>query len=472
MATFSNGAYAVPTMYNYVSTYDLHKPQYADKFVERYGDQDLVELIGKMGKTVPVSGLEYKHIEGDRIMPKVIASVVGSSTQGTFTINPNNSTQNAAWSQASPYVGAAQTSQGMPVVKGNTILIKPASGAVNADTYQWAIVWSVNASAGTFVAYTVDGSTITTDSTPREIMIFGNAHGEGSGLPASLSSKTTTYTNNLQIIKDSFRISKSEKNVMTWIPFTDENGKSAPMWYLNEEKNLYRRHMNNRELSLLLGRNISNTVLSDLYSGTDNTPIATTNGLIPEVLANGINNTYSSISGWTVADGYNLVKSLDKENGSYENLLMVGIDLSIDIDTEMKNTFQNGGVQFNAFGGKSEQAVKFGFDSFKLSNYTFHKKVYKAMNDVQTMGAVGYTFPSEGIVIPMDKQYDYSSKAMADSLRIRYSQAPDGSESRLMKHTVRDLNAITGDDVYACDYLSQIGFELFAANRFAYIMKG
>lgn len=475
MAAFTPGGYGIDTSYNYVSTYDIHMAQWANKLVPRYGNQLLTDLFGQYGKKIAVSGLEYNHAEEDRIMPKIKATTAGAGANAaaTFTLASTTPTQNVSLPQASPYIGTTLTSQGVPVREKDLLLIRPSSGTASLSTYIWASVSSVNTSAGTFVASPiVSGESIPAISTAQEIVIFSNAHGEGSGQPASFSTRVKTYTNNLQIIKENYKISNTEKDVEIWFEVTGENGKTGKVFTIKGEGDTYKRFLNQRELGMLIGKKMTNTTLADVYSAN---PVKMTNGLLPEIIANGTNSTYSAISGWTITDGYNLVKAMDKEKAAKENWLMAGINLSINIDNEMRTTFQNGGIQFNSFNGSQEQAVNLAFSSFRLGEYTFHKKTYDVFNDVQTLGAVGYNFPNEGFVIPMDKVRDYTKGAsmpMADSLRIRHLAAPGGDDSRDMNHVAVNMFNVTGEDAYDCRYASEIGFEGFALNRFAYIQQG
>lgn len=475
MALFTPGAYGVKADYNYVSTYDLHKPEFAPELVERYGSQYLTELLGMYGRKIPVSSLEYNHFEEDRIMPKVSATSAGAGAgaQATFTLATTSPVQNVSIPQASPYAGSTLTNQGVPVRLNDTILIRPSSGTTSASTYIRAFVDGVNASAGTFTATPLDsGASIPAIGSAQEIFIYGNMFGEGSGQPLSRQSRVIKYTNNLQIIKENYDISNTEKNVVTWIPFTDaKSGRKGYLWTLKGEGDTYKRFLNYREMSCLNNTKLNNVAISNAQASAG-TPIKATNGLIPEILAGGQVINYSSITSWTINDGLTMVKALDKDKGAKENLFLAGINLSLDVDTEMRNTFQNGGVVFGFFGdGGKEQAVNMQFDSFQLGNYTFHKKTYDPFNDAQTWGAVGYTYANEAMIIPTDKRMDYQSKEMADSIRVRHLVAPDGSDNREIKHVSVDMFQIDGSDRFECRYVSEIGFEIFASNRFGYFKQ-
>lgn len=472
-ATFTPGAFGVRADYNYVSTFDLHKPEFSPELVKRFGNQYLTELLAQMGKKIPTSALEYNHFEEDRIMPKIKATTAGAGAgaQATFTLSATTPSQNVSLPQTSPYAGSTLTNQGVPVRLNDLILIRPSSGTTSASTYIRAFVDSVNTSAGTFTATPTDSA----DSVPvigsaQEIIIYGNAFGEGSGAPIGRSTRTIKYTNNVQIIKESFKITNTEKNVVTWVQFTDpQTGKSGYVWAIKGEGDTYKRFINYRETNLLISERLSNTTNISDPQASAGTPIKTTNGLIPEILANGTIANYSSILGWTITDGTNMVKDMDKQKASKNNLLLAGINLSLGMDTELKNNFQNGAINYGNFSMSEDAAVNFQFKAFQLGNYEFLKKTYDPFNDFQMFGATGYTFADEAMVIPTDKRMNYANGEMIDSLRVRYLQAPDGSGSREMVVNPRDMQKIDGTDVFIVDYCSEIGFEGTALNRFSYI---
>jgi hypothetical protein len=201
---FQGGSFVRRGDYNYVTTMDLHKPEYDSELTEAFGDQMLTGMLQMIGAEKGVSALEYNHFEEERIYPKIKATSAGAGAgaQATFTIDaaatlsiPEN---------ASPYGGTVSSTITVPRV-GELILIKPASGVVSADSYIRAIVDSVTPATPAFTATPLDSA----DSVPAiaaasEIVIYGNAHGEGSGQPAARQTRVKKVTNNLQIFKSTY----------------------------------------------------------------------------------------------------------------------------------------------------------------------------------------------------------------------------------------------------------------------------
>lgn len=486
MAAFTPGAYGVRTQWNYVSTLgvisgianSVHKPEIGEMLVKRYGSQLITGLLDMAGAKAPVSSLQYAHYEEDRIMPKVKATTAGSGGAGlssTFTVDSSSDT---LFGQSAPYGGSGGTYEtaGVPVRKNDLVLIKPASGTVSASTYIRGIVTDVTLSttpgASTFVVAPQDvADTIPAIGSAEEIIIYGNAFGEGSSKPVGRSSDVLSYFNNLQIMREAFDITGSEKDAVLWFKVKDAStGKEGWVWSLKGESDCYVRALNYRESNMIISEKINNYANAGItaISGTSGTPVKTTEGMIPAILGGGNITNYSGVTGWTLADGEAWVIEADRQKAAKENFVWAGINMSLAIDKELRNNFQNGAIRFGDYSFSQDASVNLQFDSFKIGNYIFHKKTYDLFNDLQLFGADGYNFKNEAIVIPADTARDAKTGEKVPSLRMRYLEGPDGSNSRDMKHVVRDMFAINGDDKFECEYISESGLEMFGINRYGY----
>jgi hypothetical protein len=465
---------AQATNYNYISTLDVHKPEFDNELTKRFGSQLLTGLMDMVGRKKPVSAKEYFHFEEDRIMPKVKPSVVGggAGALGTFTMPANNST---SYTATSPYIVASPvvTTTGYPVQKGDIIRI-PASATAGQGDIQ-VFVTAVTLSAGTFIAYPI----ISTVSIPTiapgseiEMPVLYNAHAEASGMPESLDTKVTKFVNNLQIIKAKYEISATEANVQTWIDFEGPNGEKWNGWKLKGEKDTYIRYQNNKEMALLLGQKITNTTLITAL-GFDGQQTQITEGLIPSIKSQGLTLSYSSITGLTLADVDTYIRSADKQKAARENWVYNGINLRPQWSDLLIDITKEGGVSYGAFGGGvkgKDLAINLDFDAIKRNGYTFYLKTYDVFNDLQTLGSDNFTFVDEAMIIPADEGRDPQTGDTIPSLRVRYLQAPNGSESRDMKHWLRDVT-ITNKDTWEANYECEMGFEGFAMQRFGYAQK-
>lgn len=468
---FQGGAFGRTTDYNFITSLDLHKPEYDTELTERYGDQNLSGFLTMIGAEKGVSSLEYNHFEEERIYPKIKATNGGAGAPGaavaftldaaaTLTINEANS----------PYIGTVSNQIITPRVN-DLIQIKPAAGTTaSSGNYIQAMVLSIDKAAGTFSATPIlAGGVIPSISTADEIIIYGNAAGEGSGQPEARASRTIKYTNNLQTIKETYEITGTEKNIVTWIDFKGKNGEKGRVAKLKGESDTYKRFMTEKELTMLVGNKLTNTTIADAFA-TAGTPLALTEGLIPFILTQGNTSNYVPSTGWDKQKAETLVKTIDKQKGSKVNMLPCGINLGMQIDDTLGDYSNNGALVYGKYDFGSDASRNFQFSSFKLNNYRFDKKTFDAFNDLQTLGADGFGYENEGMVIPMDTKMDAGSKSKVQSLRLRYLADPE-TGAKSARSEVQDLFKLNGTDKYRVIYKDDCGFEGFAGNRWAYIKQ-
>jgi len=454
-----------PTTYNYVSSLDLvqnlHKPEIDSEFVRRYGDQNLTGFMEMQGYLNPVSAIEYSHYEDDWLHEVVHTSVqagaannatVTLTAQDSFTVNNGNS----------PYIQDTPASSEAYTPRDQDIIMFP----------DRTLAMVTNVTGADFdVTPLQDGTAIPTTTVADELVIIGNAHAEQSGQPLSRNGRVNLYTNNLMIKKSTNTVSGTEAGVQTWIEVPDKNGRMGYLWYFESGYQEYRRFMNECEMTMLLGEKITNLTLANTAGqGT----VTVTEGLLPFIENNGNTIGYSSITGFTIADLDNAVKTLDREKGAKENTIWAGINLSLGMDDTFMNLMQDGAISYGAFSGNQEKAIDLQFSSFKRGNYQFHKKTYDLFNDQKTLGAVGQEFPDIAMVIPVGNVAEGKTKMMVPSLRMNYLEGKGNGYSRDMEEWLTGgANGVynTATDEINMHYRAHRGFEGFAGNRFLKFAK-
>jgi len=454
-----------PTTYNYVSSLDLvqnlHKPEIDSEFVRRYGDQNLTGFMEMQGYLNPVSAIEYSHYEDDWlhevVHPSVQAGAANNATvtltaQDSFTVNNGNS----------PYIQDTPASSEAYTPRNQDIIMFP----------DRTLAMVTNVTGADFdVTPLQDGTAIPTTTVADELVIIGNAHAEQSGQPLSRNGRVNLYTNNLMIKKSTNTVSGTEAGVQTWIEVPDKNGRMGYLWYFESGYQEYRRFMNECEMTMLLGEKITNLTLANTAGqGT----VTVTEGLLPFIENNGNTIGYSSITGFTIADLDNAVKTLDREKGAKENTIWAGINLSLGMDDTFMNLMQDGAISYGAFSGNQEKAIDLQFSSFKRGNYQFHKKTYDLFNDQKTLGAVGQEFPDIAMVIPVGNVAEGKTKMMVPSLRMNYLEGKGNGYSRDMEEWLTGgANGVynTATDEINMHYRAHRGFEGFAGNRFLKFAK-
>lgn len=465
MATYQPGSFQAQMNSGYVFAMDLHKPQIDDQLGRRYGNQYLSEFLMNLGYSKGVKGYEYFNFQEDRIYPKLKATTAGAAANqaATFTL-ANDSMLSVSLSQ-SPFVGS--TDQDLVNARvGDILHIKPVTGVVNSSSLILARVETVNEGAGTFTAMPLeDGVSIPNIASATEIAITGNAFGEGSIQPKSRAGRVTKYSNNVQTFKETFTIPGTAKGLETWVEIDEQR-----FAVLKGEEDAYVRFLNARELALMTSKRITNQVLADA-NAANGEPILATEGLIPFIQSQGNTKGYSSQIGLTKADIEDMVVTLDSEKGAKQNMLMAGIRLSLQLDDVLADSRQNGAISFGSFQFPEDAAINYQISKFKIGEYEFNKKTMDSFNDLQSLGAEGYSYPYEGMVIPMDTKIDARSQEKIESLRIRYLEDNEGN--RQNDTSVIDMFKSTesGRDVVSLRYKDTCGFEGIGGNRFFYIER-
>lgn len=468
MATYQPGSLGTTTNTSFVSTFAAVKPDKYPELIQGYGRQFL-DLFDIFDLKTPTTSQRYSHFEEDRIYPKVKATTAGAGAGAVATFTVASDSLLAYTYNNLPYDTSVSSGlTAMPVRVGDVLHIKPSSGTVSAGSYIDAHVLSVNTSAGTFTAQPIDSSlSIPAIASAQEIILVGTAFGEGSDSPAGRANTHTEYFNNTQIFKWAKAYTGSALCEKKW--YTDPRTGSA-YYTIKGEDAQWVNFRNTVSLGLLVGKNIDNTSLSTTLANA-NTPIATTEGVIPTILSRGNTHNYSSVAGLTLSDMEQITLTLDKQKGSKENLMYNGLQLDMQLDRELGDRFKNGGISYGMFKMSEDKKVSLRFKTFEIGNRVYHKQVLDSLNDERTLGADGYGYPYESMIIPMETSVDKDgSKVAPIRKRVLYKNGTESQEF-IVNHWDGRTNGDAGTDKEEIRYLSYCGVEMFAVNRCYYIKR-
>ena len=468
---YNAGGIVTPNTYNWVTGMDLDKPAIDSKLTEPFGDQTLDGMMSMIGAEKGVSALEYKHAEEKRIYPKLKATNAGAGADGaavTFTLEAD---AKQTINNSSPYDVAATGKQVVVPRAGETLMIKPATGLATVDNSIYATVTSVNAAAGTFAAQPLDvNDAIPNMAAAQEIIIIGNANGEGSVAVAGRQVEVEYKTNQLQTFRGGTEVTGDARNIVTWQEFTGKNGEKGHVNYLHGEAAEYKNFKSQMELTFLLGKPLTNVGLANsAFFGTEH-PVSMTKGLIPSILDEGNVSNYSATTGWDKQKAQALVETLDKQKGDKKNMICPGISLSMQIDDTLADYRTSGSITYGNYTFDENAKANFQFDAFNFGGYEFGKKVFNTFNDLQSLGAEGYGFPNEAMVIPMGMTMDKIDNAKTQYLRTRFLEDPR-SGARDRRSSIIDKFQVDGQDTFQVNYIDKKGLETFALNKFAYIKQ-
>lgn len=450
---------------NYVSALtatsgNLHKRDVSEQLVKRYGDQGITGLLELMGAKAPTTQSTFEHYEeaflhNDLVFQFDTAVSAAGTASEAITVTAGSLHDNKS---------AIRVGDILLLEDGTQCYVQARASETAATIYPLTSSGFVSA-----FAQDVDVNAV----------IIGNAFSEGSAQPEGLTPRIHEYSNQVQIIKESFEVTGSEATNVVYVKVDNEEMGSGYLWYLKGEADTYKRFMDFAEIQMVLGNTISNTTLTATSSTLDgtsysNSTLRGTEGLLPFIENKGQSMDLGA-SAITMADFDAIVKSLDKYRGAKENALYAGINLSLDVDDLLaaQGAYAAGGANYGTFQNNKDMAMNLGFNSFTRGGYTFHKKTYDLFNHPKLLGATGQKYNGYGIIIPMDTQKDARSGEMIPSLRIRYKAA--NGYSRDMEHWLTGSavlqNKTNTEDVLKSHYRCERGFEGFAANRYMLIKK-
>jgi len=422
----------------FVSDLSILKPQYYDKFIEKYGSQNYTQLIEALGMKATVPSREFFHFETRGKLHSAVQLSGGSLASV------------AAGVAIDVVINSAQVSNGRSPLRVGEVVENAATGV------QYKITAVASATACTIkpLDITVDanddlGATSTAWLLFRGITEAGEASTAFKSM-TGLTEKKTFYTTE---IREDFSITDRAKIEELYF---EVNGQAYYTYKGLDEA--VRRFMNNKEFKLMFGKPASN--ISDSVGTT---------GLVPQIEAGG--QTYqwnASASGFTIDDFHALARLADFNGGSSEYHFLMDSYLRTVVDDALFNKYTNGAIQWASVGGSNEVAIKYGFDSLKIDGTTFHLKKYLPFNAEAVYGVAPGTeyYKNSGILIPVKEGRDAQTGDKIPSLRVVYNEVEPGKEVKVWETGALAKTPTSDKMELNVHHMSYCGIQLFAANQY------
>ena len=435
----------------FVSALDfVHNRDIYYKLFRRYPGESAMDFFELNALVKPATQTEVHHFEEDFIFENAVVLTFGANADGAtggdqpgagspiyIKLDPVSHEGNDIY----PMVGNLVQFKNLEVGFIQAINIAaPTAQILKIQRLDTGVDWPV----GTFVI-------------ADTFMIYTNAHAEGTGQPATRSPKFLKFTFIHQIFKHSYAITGSEDT--NDLEFEIEG---KPYYAIKGEADTADRFKMEEELGLLI-----NPAAVNLTNDAGEA-IRITKGLLPSIRQNG--NKLEYPTSMTIPDFDTIIKRLDKNFGSKENIFYQGIDLSLDIKNIMTDLMKSGGIQYNAFGGGDkgkQRALTLGFNSIELGNYVFHYHVLRALNHPRLTASPGFKYSKLGFIIPTDTNRDPKTGNMVESICLRYKQGNNYVRSYKRWETGANARIPTNDiDERRIHYMSEKALQVFGLNRF------
>lgn len=277
-----------------------------------------------------------------------------------------------------------------------------------------------------------------------EVVIYGNAWGEGAGQPAGRITKPTMRTGHLTSVRTSLDVTGTEMTNATRVRVLDELGVNFLGTY-DLEKQVYLdiRHSGQISNKLLVDELTTNTTkVLDATSTAGNAVAYGTEGLITAMNARAI--PYPVASGaLDLDDFYAMDLALTKEYNSGDVIALCGnkrlqnitkVLLAANYNTGIDLTV-NSGIVGDAVGALTTprgRAMAIGFQSFDTGTRNWHFKNMWEFNDPKRLGATGFPYQDMMAVFPSGRTTDAKDRSkLIPYTRVAYKKL--GNYSRRME---------------------------------------
>lgn len=397
-----------PTKYTSLADFidEINKPDNRDQLVKTYGYQ---QISGGLTGFLNLTGA-------------VRAS--GSADEVQYW----EETRLHAYATVNPTATAATTA--------TSLVVNKASGDASVLRLNDVVLWDGNVrmivtaaptgeiATGATAQYTLQvlngniGATAAT--TAVNLPVIGNLFAQGSDQNTGyLESNVIKRTNAYSIIKEVFKVTGSQATNIGWVNV----GNGDYRWYVKGEMDTRARFLDKREMMLLLGQSISNSITQTNIGGL---PTAG-EGYFAAIEDRGIVNN-GEIADLAAMDI--LIEDLDQQGAAPEYAMYVNTSQALAIDDMVASLngaagFTDATVGLGAFGGRGSEL---GFDSFKRGGYTFHKHSWKLLNDPTLLAGSKYL----GAMIPLTTVVDPKTGDRAAALELNYKDT--NGYSREMEH--------------------------------------
>lgn len=421
----------------FVSDLSILKPQYYDKFIEKYGSQNYTQLLEALGMKATVPSREFFHFE------------TKGKLHSAVQLNGGALSSVAAGAAIDITIADAFVDNGKSPLRVGEVVENAATGVQYKITaVASATVCTIKPLLSTVDANDDLGATSTAHLLFRGITEAGEASSKFNSL-TGLTEKKTFYTTE---IREDFSITDRAKIEELYF---EVNGQAYYTYKGLDEA--VRRFMNNKEFKLMFGSAANN------ITGT----VGAT-GLIPQIKAGGQNYQWGTDSAFTIEDFHALARLADFNGGAQEYHFLMDSYLRTAVDDALFAKYQNGAIVWANAGGSQDMAVKYGFDSLKIDGTTFHLKKYLPFNTEAVYGVTpsASLYKNSGILIPMKEGRDAQTGDKIPSLRIVTNEVEPGKEVKVWE-TGALAKVPTSDKMELnVHHMAYAGVQVFAANQY------
>jgi hypothetical protein len=449
-----------------ISDLQLLTPQYYNKYVEKYGNEEFFQWLATYAGMEEVKNREYFWFEnrGKLMIGVQIAAVVS----GTPNVNGAQAQVRLA---VGDHYGAAGDQT--PLRVGETIRI--ASTNVEAEiisipvTTPFAFQFVIKPKLSTQKLASSGSATIETN----DVMLFGGDMdaGEASDSIDPLIHLDVKQTNTITEMRESWKATDLAE--MTEVYYSSgvsgadmAGGAQAGSSYFTYKGLVKsnRRFLNNIEAKLMKGNRQDQQLIGTNTVGTQ--------GFIPKVQADGETVTYGGTI--DISKMHEITRIMDVNGCAKDNVWLMDIYQRQQFSDGIFSQYPAGAYVWGRNETSEEAAVNYGVQTLMIDGYVFKVKKYKSFNSEVTVGLtpnIDY-FRNFGVICPQGVTRDASTSDGANikNITVMYQQPPKGGTIgngiRVWQHGGGSLNPTSGKMVDQVEMICYRGLRVAAANQF------
>lgn len=360
-----------------------------------------MKLVNKLKPEEMTNRHEFYHYEKtDHLKANATITAIGTSVANQVTIT---------LAAEDHYDSGAKS---YPIVTNDVVFSNQVVG----------LVYSVDRSVAGAHTVTIKSLTGSNDVQSAAVIgsivnFVGNSQQEASGATEMRVPSFTKITQNLKTTRGHFKYTDhAGQNQVEFITGPDGNKYIHPLGISDTAQQFEM----DEEFSMLTGKKNTATVTNAAGNS-----ITTSQGLIPEIYANGMTGEYFGDVDMSSYDDWLLQIIANYGDGEY--MCMAGIQLGLNVKNWAID-FAKNEAAYAWFDGGKEQAATFNFTGIKMPGVGFdvYFKDLKAFSHAGTLGHENLPYQKMGLMIPCGNALNPKTNTMQPYLQIRYAK-PGGA---------------------------------------------
>lgn len=463
-----------------ISDLQLLTPQYYNKYVEKYGNEEFFQWLATYAGMEEVKNRDFFWFENRGKL------MVGVSIADVISGDPNVAGQSVTlqlaaadhYTNGSP-AGSTNNGDSSPLRVGETIRIASTNveGQITAitSTTAFAFQFVVKPKLATQKLATAGSTTIETS----DVLLFGGDMdaGEASQSIDPLIHLDVKQSNTITEMRESWKATDlaemTEVYYSSGVSGPDMAGGSQSGTSYFTYKGLVksnRRFLNNVENKLMRGNRVANG------TGFYGTNSVGTEGFIPKVQADGETVTYTPGT-LDIAKLHEITRIMDVNGCAKDNIWLQDIFQRQNFSDGIFQEYPAGAYVWGKNETSEEAAVNYGVQSLYIDGYMFKVKKYKGFNTEVTTGLtpnIDY-FRNFGVICPQGVTRDASTSDGANikNITVMYQQPQKGGTIgngiRVWQHGGGSMNPTNGTMVDQIEMIGYRGLRVAAANQFVIV---